>query len=202
MTLKQGAIIAGIVIVVIVAGFYWHESMLQAASAAQLDQLRKDNAAQIADILLKEAAREADLNAKIAALEKQRQQVLTPEQLVAAIAKVIPNVQPIILPTPDAGGASSSGKPALPDAPSAVLQNPDLRALYDFALTCKECDLKLEVAEQKVADRDKQVVLLSQERDQAVLAAKGGSKWKKVLGRVKDVAIGVGVGVTIGMVLK
>jgi len=85
---------------------------------------------------------------------------------------------------------------AVATIPAATL--PDLPAVIE---KCRECELKLTTAQADLNSRveqmqlaDLQIKALQKERDAAVVAARGGTKWQRFGRAVKWLAIGAGVG--------
>ncbi len=70
----------------------------------------------------------------------------------------------------------------------------DLKPLYDSALVCKECQLKLTAAQADLADEKSKTVTLSRERDDALRVVKGGSVLSRVARVAKWFVIGAAVG--------
>ena len=70
----------------------------------------------------------------------------------------------------------------------------DLKPIYDSAVACKECQLKLTVAQADLADEKTKTVTLSRERDDALRIVKGGSALSRVVRAAKWFAIGAAVG--------
>jgi len=82
-----------------------------------------------------------------------------------------------------------------PPAPSgALVPTADLKPLYDFALDCKACQVKLAVAQNDLADERQKTVALTQERDDALRLAKGGTAWRRVARGAKWFIIGAAAG--------
>lgn len=152
----------------------------------------------IADAGKREAARDAALRDSLAAVEDLRKRTQTPQEAIKALPQVLPLPQPITLNLPAAVANADPSKAGLkPDAPvpqTATIPAADLKPLFDFAATCKECQAKLAAATADKADDAVKLAALTKERDAAVTAAKGGSKWQRIKRAGKWFAIGAAVG--------
>jgi hypothetical protein len=150
----------------------------------------------IADAGKREAARDAALKDSLAAVEDLKKRTQTPVQALNALPQVLPLPQPITLQLP---AALAQGNPSLAgvqpgQSQNAVIPAADLKPLFDFAATCKECQAKLSAAAADKADDAVKLAALTKERDVAVTAAKGGSKWQ----RIKRAAKWFGIGALVG----
>lgn len=150
----------------------------------------------ISDAGKREEAREAALKDSLAQLEDLKKRTQTPLQAVNALPQVLPLPQPITLQLP---AAVAQGNPSLAgvqpgQTQDAVIPAADLKPLFDFAATCKECQAKLAAAVQDKADDQVKLGALTKERDEAVTAAKGGSKWQRIKKAAKWFAIGAAAG--------
>jgi len=143
----------------------------------------------------READRDAALQTATSEIEDLKKQVQTPAQVIRTLPQVLPLPQPITISIPQ---ALAQGAPAaaagLQPGQSAVIPAADLKPLFDFAATCKECQQKLTVAEQDKADDAVKIKGLSTERDAAVEASKGGSKWTRIKRATKWFLIGAASG--------
>lgn len=148
----------------------------------------------IADAGKREDAREEALKGSLAQLEEAKKRTQTPTQVVQALPGVLPLPQPITFNIPTNAPQDPGNKGALPTAPSAQIPAADLKPLYDFAVTCKECQAKLQSAQADKADDVIKIGALTKQRDEAVIAAKGGSKWSRIKRAAKWFAIGAAAG--------
>jgi hypothetical protein len=152
----------------------------------------------IADAGKREAARDAALKDSLAAVEDLRKRTQTPQEAVRALPQVLPLPQPITLNLPAAVASADPSKAGLkPDSPvpqTATIPAADLKPLFDFAATCKECQQKLAAAEADKADDAVKIGALTKERNEAVTAAKGGSKWQRIKRAGKWFVIGAAAG--------
>lgn len=83
---------------------------------------------------------------------------------------------------------------SLAAAPDAVIPSADLKPLYDFALDCNACQAKLTAAQNDLADEKTKSAALTQQRDAAVRAAKGGSALRRIARAAKWFALGAAAG--------
>jgi hypothetical protein len=90
--------------------------------------------------------------------------------------------------------ASTTQDPCL-GSPSCNVQIPsaDLKPLYNYVQTCRECQLRLDAANQNLADDAKKIAALTTERDAAVTAAKGGTFWRRMHRNLIWFAVGAAV---------
>lgn len=83
-------------------------------------------------------------------------------------------------------GAQAAGSNAIQDAcpgsPSCTVQIPsaDIKPLYNYVQDCRECQLRLNAANQNLADNATKIAALTRERDAAIAAAKGGTFWRRL----------------------
>jgi hypothetical protein len=94
------------------------------------------------------------------------------------------------LPSPSSAAPSTE----LPSAPAAQIPAADLQPLYDYVLNCKACQAKLNAAQADLADEKLKTTALTQSRDAALRAAKGGSTWQRTTRALKWFAIGAAAG--------
>lgn len=137
----------------------------------------------IADAGKREAAREAALKDSLIELEDLKKRTQTPQEVVRQLPQVLPLPQPITFNLPAAlaqGDASRAPASILAGTQDATIPAADLKPLFDFAATCKECQAKLAVAVQDKADDEIKIKALGKERDAAITAAKSGSKWTRI----------------------
>lgn len=110
-------------------------------------------------------------------------------------------------PAPSEAPSSSAANP-LPDVPSAaatslcvpaaecVVQIPaaDLKPLDNYIQDCRACQEKLSAAQQNSADDATKIAALTNERDAAVTAAKGGTFWRRLRRNAEWAAVGTAAG--------
>lgn len=158
-------------------------------------EVQKQTLAQLQSDRDKHAADDARRDAATAQMVQSWQQTVaqlrTPQQQVQwsqqQLADALRGIQ--ITLNPKTGEAVATLPAAtLPDLPKVIEQ-------------CRECDLKLTTAQADLASRqqqmdlaDKQIQALKTERDAAVTAAKGGTKWQRTVRALKWLGIGAGVG--------
>jgi hypothetical protein len=148
----------------------------------------------IADAGKREAAREAALKDSLSQLEDAKKRTQTPVQVVQALPQVLPLPQPITLNLP---AALAQGEPKLggtQPGQTAEIPAADLKPLYDFAITCKECQARVISLQQDKADDGVKIGALVKERDAAVNASKGGGKWQRVKRAAKWFVVGAAAG--------
>jgi hypothetical protein len=121
--------------------------------------------------------RDAQLAQSLAALAAEKRTIITPAQIVRELPTQISLPSPIVL-------QSAS---ALPDSPApkpnAVIPAEDLKPLYDFTIDCKTCQTKLATAQADLTDERQKTTALTRERDDALRIARGGSTWRRRIGR-------------------
>jgi hypothetical protein len=71
------------------------------------------------------------------------------------------------------------------------------KPLYDFTLDCKACQAKLADAQGNLADEQRKTAALTQERDQALRIARGGSAWRRIGRAAKWFVIGAAAGAVL-----
>jgi hypothetical protein len=148
----------------------------------------------IADAGKREAAREAALKDSLSALEDLRKRTQTPTQVVQALPQVLPLPQPITLNLPAAFPQGDPNKAGAGPTQTATIPAADLKPLYDFAITCKECQARVVSLQQDKADDEVKIGALVKERNAAVTAAKGGSKWQRIKRAAKWFVVGAAAG--------
>lgn len=155
--------------------------------AQQKDQMNK-LAAQI-------ATRDEATTNELAAMQAQVKKLATAQQIAAWLPKQLPLPEPTTIEIPPATKAN----PAPPA--TATIPQPDLPVIRDFVESCRECQLKLSVAQQDEAAKDQQLKLAGEQlsaaeaqRDAAIKAAKGGSFWKRLRSNAHWFLIGAGAG--------
>lgn len=108
--------------------------------------------------------------------------------------------EPRDLPGPAEGSANTvppSRAPSthdLPSAPPAQIPSADLKPLYDYVQDCRACQVELAAARQNATDDAAKIAALTQERDAAVTAAKGGTLWRRLRRDAEWFAVGAAVG--------
>ena len=70
----------------------------------------------------------------------------------------------------------------------------DLKPLYDFTQSCRECQLRLAAAQQDHSDDLTKLDSLTRERDAAITAAKGGTFWRRLRRNALWFVVGAAVG--------
>jgi hypothetical protein len=187
---EVGAAVLALVIVAIVGGSWLGAREEGIRLKATLDAQN----AVIGDASKRESAREETLKASLAQLEDLKKSVQSPAQVVQRIPQLIPLPQPITLNLPAALAQGDPKLAGVQPGQTATIPAADLKPLYDFAITCKECQAKVVNLEQDKVDDGVKIGALVKERDEAVTAAKGGSKWTRVKSAVKWLVIGAAAG--------
>ncbi len=185
--------VGGVVLAVglVIAGVLAWRSGIQAQTELKAElQTAK---ASLAELTARQSARDTTLNKALATLQHQKAVVQKPDQIIAALPGVLPLPMPLTLDqgvtTGNSGAASSP-----PAAPKLLLPAEDLKPLYDFAVDCKACQVRLATTKADLADEQAKTKLLGQERDAALLAAKGGSFWTRAKQAAKWFLIGAAAG--------
>ena len=158
--------------------------------------------------------RDAQLLQTLATLAAGKRAVTTPAQIIHDLPNQIPLPAPITLQsaeptTKPEKTTCSSGLTCGPEglestrpttnptskAPTqAILPTQDLKPLYDFALDCKACQVKLAAAQADLTDERAKTAVLTRERNEAVRAVKGGSLLRRIARNAKWLAIGAAAG--------
>jgi hypothetical protein len=88
--------------------------------------------------------------------------------------------------------------PASPDSAAprtnAVIPVEALKPIYDLSVDCKACQAKLTTAQGDLTDECKKSAALTQERDNALRIARGGSTWRRIGRAAKWLLIGAAAG--------
>jgi hypothetical protein len=143
-----------------------------------------------------------DLGSK-SALEATAKKSVVDEPIVRASldaarapAKNSVTLNPIQAPSPNSASGPSSPTQPCADAADCTAQIPaeDLKPLYNYIQDCRACQTKLAAANQNAADDAKKIAALTQERNAAVTAAKGGSFWRRLQRNATWFAAGAALG--------
>lgn len=105
--------------------------------------------------------------------------------------------RPSATPSQDSAHGSSAAQTAnLPNAPIPTAQIPasDLKPLYDYVQDCRSCQAQLATAKLNAADNAAKLSAITQERDAALTAAKGGTFWRRLRRSALWFAVGAGTG--------
>jgi hypothetical protein len=128
--------------------------------------------------------RDAQLAQTLATLAAEKRTIVTPTQILHDLPNQIPLPSPIVLQSAPASPHSTSPQT------NAVIPAEDLKPLYDFSLDCKACQSKLTAAQGDLTDERKKSAALTQERDDALRIANGGSTWRRIGRATKWLLIG------------
>jgi len=165
------------------------------ANRHDTDQLTSDLAAakqSLAQADARQHGRDKQLLQTLAALAAEKRNTTTSAQIALDLPRQIPLPSPITLQTKPqtiAAEPNTAGKQS-PAPDQAVMPIEDLKPLYDFAIDCKACQVKLDAAQADLRDERAKAVLLTHERDEAVHVAKGGSVLRRIARDAKWLAIG------------
>jgi hypothetical protein len=202
LTLRHKLEIAGAVLALLIIGVVYRAWLADHEERIKLAATLEAQKQVMAEVDKRETVRADALKQSLAELEDLKKRTQTPAQVVRALPNVIPLQQPITLNLPAAVAASDPTKAGLkPDAPvpqTATIPAADLKPLFDFAATCKECQAKVLTLQQDKADDAVKIGALVKQRDAAVIVAKGGTKWQ----RIKKAAMYLGIGTAVGYAAK
>jgi len=186
-------------VAVVCVYFAWQGAQRdQAQLKAELQATRKA----VADADARQQSRNSALARHLAQLNQEKTSVRSPAQVVQALPDVLPLPTPLTLPAQTTGSASQSATQASgasksqTPGPSAKVQLPaeDLKPLYDFAVTCKECQVQLASVQANLKDEQAKTQAIGRERDTALRAARGGSVIHRIVRAAKWFAIGAAAG--------
>ncbi len=152
--------------------------------------------------------RDTQLQQTLAALAAEKRTIVTPAQIVRDLPREMPLPVPIALQSSPAdnaatGSSSTTQNPGRATMPStkqnppptnAVIPAADLKPLYDFTLDCKACQARLATAQRDLLDEKTKSAALTQERDQALKIARGGSLLRRLGRAAKWFLIGAATG--------
>lgn len=194
--------IAGAVLAIVVSGIIggsWlgarEEGIRLKATLDAQQQVIASSAKQAKDIQDAEVERDKVTAANVAALQAAAARQTTSAEIAAWLPKQIQTPQPITFTIP----AATAQNPT----PSAIASIPqaDLPVLRDEVTQCQVCAQKLSNAQSDLSSEHEKEVLageqlsaMTKERDAAVTAAKGGSKWARIKRAAKWLAVGAGIG--------
>lgn len=197
MTVRAWLKLAGVGIAVALAMSVYFAWRGERREQAELQEKLKSAQQQLDAATAREQAREAELTKQLEEIQKKKAEVQTPEQVLAGLPEVLPLPKPLVLESArqSAAGGAAGGKDR-PESPSPQVQIPveDLKPLYDSELDCQACEAQLKAAQGDLADEKVKSQALSQQRDEALTAAKGGSVLRRVVRAAKWFAIGAAAG--------
>jgi hypothetical protein len=183
-------------ILIVGLGFGYVREKLAEAQAEGFDKATKQ---QVAEIQQGMDQRAETLKATVKAERKKVAQVKTPKQAVEYI---------------DSTDFQGLVKEGLPDAPSKLASGEELKipglwvpgdkveSFTEHIERCKEDQLGLEKCEADRVDLEAQRDAFKADAEKWQQAAKGGSKFKRFIGATTKIAIGLGVGYTLGRVAR
>jgi hypothetical protein len=150
----------------------------------------------------------AQLKQTLAALESQKSQPATPQQIILDTSKLIALAQPLTAqaaPQPAAGnGPVQPGAPDSAKGPQQQIVIPaaDFQAIQNAEIGCQENSAKLSACALTTADLQTELKATEAQRDTWEKTAKGGSWLHKTLTAAKWIGIGVATGYVAGKVAK
>jgi hypothetical protein len=191
----------------------------QQATASLRGEIQSAQAS-LKQITTREKARDTQAQQTVATLHHQKSATQTPTQILQALPAVLPLPTPlsatlIKAPVPSGrevadnknspGGISKTSSPAnttpattknsAPDDSLPIKIPPeDLKPLYDFAVDCKACAVRLAAAQADLKDEQSKSATITKERDAALKAAKGGSVLRRVARATKWFVMGAAAG--------
>ncbi|HEY2460445.1 MAG TPA: hypothetical protein VGI16_06545 [Candidatus Acidoferrum sp.] len=194
--------LAEIIVTIILAGAIVEAWRAERNDRAQLAAELANAKVSLAQADARQHDRDTQLLQTLSTLATDKRTVTTPAQVISQLPLQIPLPTPIVLqsapPVAAAPGAtttaSASTTVASPQAPGAIIPAEDLKPLYDFAVDCKACQAKLTAAQGDLTDEKSKTTTLTQERDVAVQAAKGGTVLHRVVRAAKWFALGAAAG--------
>jgi hypothetical protein len=196
LTLRHKIEIAGALVALLAIGIFGGSWIAAREDAIRLKATLDAQNSVIAEAGKREDARAAALRDSLSQLEDLKKRTQTPTQVIQAMPQVLPLPQPITLNLPAALAQGNPNLAGVQPGQTATIPAADLKPLFDFAASCKECQAKVLVLQQDKADDAIKIGGLTKERDTAVTAAKGGS----VLQRIKKAAKWLAIGVVAGAV--
>jgi hypothetical protein len=174
----------------------------EATQTAQ-DQVIKTSQAAITQAKADQAQTAANLQAQLAAIANQRTIVVTPQQAVAAIPAIVPNLpQPVTVQTTPATATA-------PATQQIVVPQADIPAFQAYKLNCDESNARLLACSKDAIDFKAELAATENkyEAEQITAAsweasAEGGTWIHRTLTAAKWIAIGAGVGYASGKLAK
>lgn len=194
LTTRHKLEIAGAILALVVIGIIGGSWLGAREEGIRLKAMLDAQNAVLADASKREAAREAALKDSLAQLEDLKKRTQTPQEVVRQLPQVLPLPQPITLNLPAAVAQGDPKLAGVQPGQTATIPAADLKPLFDFAANCKECQAKVLVLEQNKADDLVKIGALTKERDDAITAANGGSKWQRIKRGAKWFVIGAVAG--------
>jgi hypothetical protein len=197
LTLRHKLELAGTLVALVVIGIIGGSWIGSREEGIRLKATLDAQNSIIAEAAKREDARAAALRDSLAQLEDLKKRTQTPTQVIQAMPTVLPLPQPITLNLPAALLQGNPNVAGIQPAATATIPAADLKPLFDFAATCKECQAKVLVLQQDKADDAVKIGGLVKERDEAVTAAKGGSKLQRIKKAGKYLVIGGGIAIAL-----
>jgi len=135
------------------------------------------------------ADRDGQYKQQLVALQASKQTVRTPRQIASALSQAVHLPEPIKL---EPAVSPVTGQPQA-NQENAVLTGPNLKILYDRVSTCEICELERAKLKADFADQAGKYKTMTEERDTAVRAVKGGTFWRRMGHTLKVAAITAGI---------
>jgi hypothetical protein len=195
LTLRHKLEIAGAILALVIIGIVYRAWLADHEERIKLKATLDAQNQVLADAGKREAAREVALKDSLAQLEDLKKRTQTPAQVIQALPQVLTLPQPITLTLPAALAQGDPKLAGVQPGQTATIPAADLKPLFDFAATCKECQQKVLALQQDKADDAVKIGALVKERNEAVTAVKGGTKWQRIKRAGKWFAIGAGAGI-------
>jgi hypothetical protein len=123
-------------------------------------------------------------------------EVRLPGEIVLApsLSELLAN--PVASPLPDSPAASRSCDSST--GCSARIPAADLKPLDNYVQDCRACQAEITIAKQNIADDIVKMAALTNERNAAVTAARGGTIWRRLRSNAIWFAVGAAVGAAAG----
>ena len=191
LTLRHKLEIAGALLALVIIGIVGGSWIGAREEGIRLKATLDAQNSTIAEAAKREDARAATLRDSLAQIEDLKNRTQTPPQVIQAMPQVLPLPQPITLNLPAALAQGTPIPAGVQPGQTATIPAADLKPLFDFAAACKECQAKVISLQQDKVDDAVKIGGLTKERDEAVIAAKGGSKLQRIERAAKWLAIGL-----------
>jgi hypothetical protein len=189
-----------VVLEVVTIGMAWlvaHEMVASAQREVKIQALETQNATLQQDVVTIRNESEA----RIAQIEKEKKSIRTAPTAVRTINDLVRPAREVRLNLPE--GCEQKGDTVIcpPGAPpldplqlGASMSGEQLVAIAQVLKEGQACQVQLVADKQIIGKQDEQITNLQKE----VVVAKGGSKFKRVMKRVGDIALGIGLGALVG----
>jgi hypothetical protein len=140
-----------------------------------------------------EKQRDSQLAATLAAIQSEKRAVRTPRQAAEQLPSILPPLPlPVTVSIPNLSVPLPPGE-TQPLATVSIPQ-PDLVPLYDALQDCRSSQAQAGALQNDLADEKSRSAALTQERNAAVAAARGGTLLVRLKRAAKWFAIGIAIG--------